>query len=140
MLIEVKETHPPKAANRSGTVVTLDGQKFDCWPNVLSRIRIGMRYEVETSTNDRGFTSITQVKPAGTATPAGFAREGAATATPAVAAPSGEAEFVGRVLHALILKGDVIYNTQQLEKATALLRGIWNNTSSDQGHYRQAAE
>lgn len=132
MLIEVKETHPPKAANRSGTVVTMDGQKLDCWPPMLSRIQVGQRYDVETTTNDRGYTSIKKATPVNGAAPA--------AAPPTAPAPtmSGEGEYVGHIIAAKILKGDI--QDKQLASFTARLRQIWRETDPTAQPYDQAAE
>jgi hypothetical protein len=133
MLIDIKETHPPDSPRRSGTVVTSDGTRLDCWPNLMRTIQVGRRYEVETSTNDRGYTSITKATPInGAAQPAanGATKANGHASAPAASPPSdGEAEYVGRALHALILKGEVGYNEQHLQGATAMLRQIWRTTS-----------
>lgn len=127
MLIEVKETHPPKAANRSGTVVAMDGQKFDCWPTTMRNIQVGRWYEVQTSTNDRGYTSITRATLVNDAAPA--------PAPPTAPAPiaSGEAEFVARLLGAMILKGEVApFNKRQMADATLMLRGLYQHARFDE--------
>ena len=47
MIIEVAETHPPKTGKKLGTVKTADGQSFGIWPDKLSALRVGNRYEIE---------------------------------------------------------------------------------------------
>jgi hypothetical protein len=123
MLIEVQETHPPAGARRSGTVVTTDGTRLDCWPNLMKSIQVGKRYDVETSTNERGYTSITKATPA-TDAPAQESSSGQ-TGRSDVA---DEAEFVGKALAALIMKGDVIYTKKSLYEATLLLRDLYDAT------------
>lgn len=127
MLIEVKETHPPTGSRRSGTVVTVDGQRLDCWPNMLQTIQIGNRYEVETSTNDRGYTSIKKATPVNGAA---HCANGNGSAPPEWASTpiATEAGFVREVLAALILKGEVIYSKRSLYDATLLLRDLYGAT------------
>jgi hypothetical protein len=140
MLIAVKETHPPAVANRSGTVVTMDGQKLDCWPDKLAAIRVGMSYEIETSSrekNGRTYVSITKATPVngtasttngnGTAHP--VANGNGSSHTPAATGSlSTEAAFVREVLAALILKGEVPYTKRALFDATQTLRGLYGAT------------
>jgi hypothetical protein len=128
VLIEVKETHPPTGSRRSGTVVTIDGAQFDCWPNLMRTIQVGKRYDVETSTNERGYTSITKATPANGAAPVDAAPSSFDKGSGLPGASAGEAEFVGRALAALILKGDVIYTKKSLYDATLLLRDLYGAT------------
>jgi hypothetical protein len=142
MLIDVKEMHPPTGPRRSGTVVTMEGTQFDCWPNLLRTIQVGKRYEVETSTNDRGYTSITKAEPINGVTPNGKGvahptangngaakTNGHASAPAAPAGIVGEAEFVGRAIHAFILKGDVTNNRREVLDVVEMLREVWRTTS-----------
>lgn len=134
MLIEVKEIHPPVAANRSATVIAMDGKRYDVWPDVLRGIQVGRSYEIQTKPRpwkDKTFFTILKATPVSAAPTA---------APPTAPAPTstGEAEYVGRTLHSLILKGDV--TLKNLENVTALLRNIWANTSPELAHYRHAAE
>jgi hypothetical protein len=138
MLIEVKETHPPTGPRRSGTVVTMDGEQLDCWPNVIRTIQVGKQYEVETSTNDRGYTSITKATPVngaashtanGVAHPTGNGNGG----MPVASSVTDEAAFVREVLSALILKGEVPYTKRALYDATEALRGLWGAPPSAAG-------
>jgi hypothetical protein len=41
VLIQVIETHPPKAGGKVGTVVTADGSWLECWPEKLAGSRLG---------------------------------------------------------------------------------------------------
>jgi len=137
MLIEVKETHPPLAANRSGTVVTVDGQKFDCWPDKLNGIQIGRRYEIETSSrekNGRTYVSITKATPVNGAAPPTPNSNG--TAKPAdngnghapAAANATEAAFVRELMCAFIMKGEIPYTKQALYDAAMAFRGLYRAT------------
>ncbi len=132
MLIEVKETHPPVAANRSGTVVAMDGQQFDCWPDKLNGLQVGRHYEIETSRrekNGRTYVSITKATPVNGAAPAQQAGSGQVARS-----PSGEAEYVGRIVAASILKGDIQLNPhdpRRVEDITRMLRDIWRATSGN---------
>jgi hypothetical protein len=137
MLIEVKEIHPSSTPRRSGAVITMDGTQFDCWPNIMRAIQVGEQYDVETSTNDRGYTSITKATPVN-----GDHGLGGTGSRPAngngAAKPNGhalgassiadEAAFVREVLSALILKGEVPYTKRALYDATLLLRDLYGAT------------
>jgi hypothetical protein len=65
MIIEVAETHPPKTGMKLGTVKTADGQSFGVWPDKLSGLRVGNRYEIEfdeSEFNGRTYRKITKVQ------------------------------------------------------------------------------
>jgi hypothetical protein len=137
MLIEVSETHPAAPGKKVATVVAAGGQKFDIWPENLASIRVGGRYEIEVADreyNGRTFRKITKATPVNGAAPTNGHANGTAkpatngSAPPGPSTTDGEAEFVGRVLHALILKGEVAYTKKQLYDATELLRGLWGAT------------
>src|SRR5262249_49010740 len=124
MLIEVTETHPPKAGKKVGTVVAAGGAKFEVWPEKLAGIHVGRRYEVDVEDreyNGRAIRKITK------ATPVNGAANGKAPASTATAA-AGEPECVARVLAALITSGQVAGDKQSLWTATQMLRQLWTHT------------
>jgi hypothetical protein len=135
MLIEIAETHPAQVGRRSATVIAKGGQKFDVWPEQLADFRVGAQYEVELSERQykgRTYQSITKARPTnGATTPAanGAARPNGANGHIAPApGTTGEPEFVGRALSALIAAGAVKYDKVQLLAATDMLRGLWGVT------------
>jgi len=119
MLIEIDEIHPPKVGGKVSQIVA-DGQKYEIWPEKLGDVAVGRRYEVEVRErefNGRTIRSISKIAPASkTATPVPAA---AATAS----STTGEAEYVGRVLAALIAAGTI--DKQSIAAATAWLRRVW---------------
>jgi hypothetical protein len=113
-------------------VVAAGGRRYGIWPEQLANLRVGGRYEVEVEAreyNGRTFEKIIKVRPVNGAAahPAG---NGAiktnvhAAAPAAPAALDGEAEFVGRVLSAFILNGDVTPHMQRVLDATRMLREV----------------
>jgi len=120
MLIEIDEIHPPKPGGKMSKIVAA-GERFDIWPDKLDGVAVGQRYEVEVKDrefNGRTFRSIAKIAPAAKAeAPAPAATSAAAAAT------AGEAEYVGRVLAALIAAGAV--DKQSIAAATAWLRKTW---------------
>jgi len=119
MLIEIAEIHPPKVGGKVSQIVA-DGQKYEIWPDKLGGVAVGRHYEVEVRErefNGRTIRSISKIAPAPNAVAAVPAA--AATASP----NTGEAEYVGRVLAALIAAGMI--DKQQIAAATAWLRKVW---------------
>ena len=119
MLIEIDEIHPPKPGGKMSKIVAA-GERFDIWPDKLDGVAVGRRYEVEVKDrefNGRTFRSIAKIAPA----PEVASTNGAAA--PVTASPAGEAEYVGRVLAALIAAGSV--DKQSIAAATAWLRKTW---------------
>lgn len=121
MLIEITEIHPPKIGGKVSRIVAADGEQYDIWPEKLDGIKVGNRYQIEIKERDyngRTFKSIKSIAPA----PA--AASTAAEPRPQGAAPAcGEAEYVGRVVAALIAKGDL--DKAKIPEATAWLRKLW---------------
>jgi|GEM_PF-2206027 hypothetical protein len=137
MLIEVAETHPPQTGKKVAHVVAAGGQKFEIWPEKLAAIQVGRTYEItvaEREFNGRTIRKITQARPAGVngatapAAGGGFAAGAAA-----------ESEFVGRILAALILKGEVRYVKRELYDAAILLRNLWAATCGGRAENTDAA-
>jgi hypothetical protein len=147
MLIQIQETHPAAPGKKMAAVVAADGTRYGVWPEKLAKLRIGGTYDVAVESwesNGRTlqkivkFAPVNGANPNGNGTSAPAASNGAAKAnghsnghTPAVPpAPSGEAEFVGRALHGLILKGEVSYSHRNIHEATAMLREVWRETTN----------
>lgn len=136
MLIEVKETHAAAAGKKMASIVDANGHRYGVWPENLAKLRIGATYDVDVESwesNGRTHQKITKFAPVNGANGAAPATNGNDATKPSgrVLAPpaeNGEAEFVGRTLHALILKGDVTFNERKLTEATAMLRHIWRGT------------
>jgi hypothetical protein len=123
MLIEVTEIHDPKPGGRVSRIVAADGQHYEIWPDKLSGVTPGRRYEVETGEREfNGCTikKITKIAPAKDAEPPSGK---VGNISPLAAPSSGEAEYVGRVLAALIAKGEVTVN--QVPAYTMRLREVW---------------
>ena len=73
VIIEVAETHPPKTGKKLGTVKTAAGESFGIWPDKLSALRVGSRYQIEFDENEfngRTYRKITKVHAAEAAPPA----------------------------------------------------------------------
>jgi hypothetical protein len=111
MLIEVTEIHPPKIGGKVSRIVAADGQQYEIWPDKLDGVAVGQRYEVdikERQYNERVIKSIQKIMPAASPVAANSKR----------ASPSpGEAEFAGRTIAALIIKGEISGN--HIAKTTA---------------------
>lgn len=135
MLIEIKETHSPGAGKKMAHIKTKDGESFEIGPEKLAGIQVGQTYEVEIQDrvwNDRTIRKITKIAPAAS-------QPSAASSSPACGGGApGEAEYVGRVLAAFILKGE--FQTHQMQAFTARLRKIWRETDPEAQGYREAAE
>jgi hypothetical protein len=66
MLIEISELHPAAPGKKTGTVVAAGGARFSVWPEQLTQVQVGRRYEVETSERTwqgRTLQSITKITP-----------------------------------------------------------------------------
>ena len=119
MLIEIDEIHPPKVGGKVSQIVAA-GQRYEIWPDKLGGVAVGRRYEVELRERDyngRVIRSIAKIAPVAQA--AAAAPAATATAPPT----TGEAEYVGRVLAALIAAGTI--DKQSIAAATAWLRKVW---------------
>lgn len=128
MLIEVTATTPPRVGGKVAHIKTADGARFEIQPDKLDGIQVGKAYEVETRERDwqgRTIRSITTIAPA---TVNGTAVNGAPAAIASTQASPhpGEAEYVGRVLAALIAKGEV--DKDKIAAATGWLRKLWRQT------------
>lgn len=122
MLIDVTEIHPPKIGGKVCKIVAADGEHYQIWPEKLTGVDVGKRYEAEITERDyngRTFKSIKSIVPAPMPVP-----ESQSTPVQKNCDASGEAEYVGRVLAALITKGQVVERSQ-IAAATEWLRKVW---------------
>lgn len=132
MLIEVSETHPPRPGKRVAYVHTSTGERYEIWPDKLNQIQVGKKYEVTTKTRQyegRDIVSIVKVTPAMMETihhSNGSAVNQLAGSAPQASPFPGEAEYVGRVMAALIAKGDL--DKTKIPEATEWLRKVWRTT------------
>jgi hypothetical protein len=131
MLIEVAETHPPQYGKKTATVIAKGGDKFEIGPEKLADVRVGSKYDVDVAEREYQGRTIRKITKAtlanGAAVPSGA--NGHSTSLPTA---GGEPEFVGTVLAALIMKGEVANNKRQLFDATQMLRGLWGATFGGQ--------
>jgi hypothetical protein len=148
MLIEIAETHPAAPGKKVATVVAVGGARFDCWPEQLSSIRVGKRYEIETSDrvyNGRTYRKITKATPYGAADGAAAAPAAARTATATVPPANGYAGgngagkdrqiFVQGMLQAALRSGELKFEKTALYHATCMLMQLYKHTlGSEAGH------
>jgi hypothetical protein len=124
MLIEVSEIHPPRPGGKVSRIVAADGQHYQIWPEKLVGVDVGRRYEIEATDrefNGHTFKSIKSIVPVAEP-PSGKVGHISSQAS----LDLGEAEFVGRTIAALIIKGEI--GASQIAKTTARLREIWRET------------
>src|SRR6476620_6069237 len=119
MIIQVAETHPPKAGKKLGTVKTVTGESFGIWPDKLAGVQVGGRYQIEFDENEfngRTYRKITKVHPAEAAEPS--------------AAPTcnSEQQFVCSLLRAAIAAGNLQIQTDALVAAIKTARAAWAQT------------
>lgn len=132
MIVEVAEIRPPSAQGRSGTVIAADGKMYDAWPDLLEAIEPGKRYDVETSSREKGGRTYTTIRKA---TPvAGGQVNGAAKPNGTVngtgyyrptAPRDSERMFVCAALVAYIKAGAIPPERARLVKAIQAIRGAY---------------
>jgi outer membrane receptor for Fe3+-dicitrate len=140
VLIQIAETHPAAPGKKTASVVAVGGSKFDCWPEMLAKIEIGRRYEVEVKDRvfqGRTYQSITKATP--------YAEDGdstVATKAAARAAENGcgsgisyqhtdrdsERAFVCATLTAFIKAGKVEAELGKVSNAITVLRTAYQKT------------
>jgi hypothetical protein len=123
LTIEIAETHPPANGRKLARVKTKTGEEFGIWPERLSTIRVGERYEIEVAENEfngRTYRKITKAKPAGAATPAAAAQDGG----------DAERRFVGDMLAAGVRSGAIPFNVADLHTAIVMLRALWRDVAA----------
>jgi len=54
MLIEVAETHPPQVGKKVATVIAKGGDKFEIWPEKLTDLQVGAKYDVDVAEREYG--------------------------------------------------------------------------------------
>jgi hypothetical protein len=166
MLIEVQELHPAPAGKKLATVVTANGDRLGCWPEQLTQVQIGRRYNVEISERTwqgRTLQSITKITPYVNSDSAVAAKAAVRTAAQPASngyeSESGDAARQEQVwtlalLQSLIQAGHVSADKRQLWKATVMLRNLWHAsfgrppsasaintfTPTEAGHRHHAAE
>jgi hypothetical protein len=123
MLIEIAETHPPQVGKKVATVIAKGGDKFEIWPEKLTDLRVGAKYEVDVAERDYNGRTIRKITKA---TPVNGHAASPATAT------AGEPEFVATILAALITAGEIKSDKAQLFHTTNMLRGLWGATFGGQ--------
>jgi hypothetical protein len=124
MVIEVSEIHPPKPGGKVSRIVAADGERYEIWPDKLAGVAPGRRYDVEIAErqyNERTIKSIRKITPLAEK-PKSQPSTGEIPQLNRENHP-GEAEYVGRVLAALIAKGEVTVN--QVPAYTMRLREVW---------------
>src|SRR5262249_8123546 len=102
-------------------IVAESGETLEIWPDKLDGVTVGRSYMVEIREREyqgRTISSITKIAPA-PQVPAAPAPTTAAPASPS----TGEAQYVGLVLAALIANGGV--EKTQIAAATHWLRQLW---------------
>lgn len=124
MLIEVAETHMPQNGKKLAKVKARTGEEFNIWPDKLSVLNVGQRYEVEVEESEfkgRTYRKIIKVTPVpGTST-------NGATAEKMCRASDAEQAFVTTTLTALIRAGEVKNDKRALWETTQLLRQLWQH-------------
>jgi hypothetical protein len=122
MLIEVAETHLPQNGKKLAKVKTKTGEEFGVWPDKLSALQVGGRYQIEFDESEfRGkvYRKITKAQPAN-----------GAPSTPVAAGgvSDGEVRLVSAVLSAAVASGKVEIETIALVNAIKAMRTAWANT------------
>lgn len=124
-ILAVRETRMPVPPRRSGTVITIDGNEYDCWPALLRTIEAGRSYDCEIAVNQRGYPTVRKAVAIESNLPA----SAVASRLP-VASDNGEAVYVGLVMAALIAANKL--PAEQIPQYTARLRTVWRNGASEQ--------
>jgi hypothetical protein len=125
VIIEVAETHPPKTGKKLGTVKTATGESFGIWPDKLSALRVGGRYDIEFDENEfngHTYRKITKVQAVEAIPPAPRA------AHCAVEVDDVEQQFVCSLLNAAIAAGTLQIQTDALVAAIKTTRAAWAQT------------
>jgi hypothetical protein len=122
MRIEIKELHDPKPGGKVARIIAADGERYEIWPDKVAGFAAGKRYDIEITErqfNERTIKSIKKITPIREEPQSPPMSE----KFPTLAASSGEAEYVGRVLVALIIKGEI--TAAQIPAFTGRLREVW---------------
>jgi hypothetical protein len=133
MLIEVAETHPPQSGKKLAKVKARTGQEFNIWPDKLSALQIGQRYDIEVEESEfkgRTYYKIVKVKPSAAPVEMGSMSQTGAASPSALATPpqSGEEQFVRELLAAFIQAGKIEPEQGRVITAVNVLRGAYRAT------------
>lgn len=130
MLIEVAETHPPQNGKKLAKVKSRSGQVFQVWPDKLSALQVGRRYDIEVAESEfkgRTYYNITKIKPsAAPAEMGGDNHSQAGAASPSGA--GGEEAFVRDLLVAFIEAGKIDPEQNRVITAINALRTAYQQT------------
>lgn len=134
MLIEVAETHPPQNGKKLAKVKSRSGQVFQVWPDKLSALQVGRRYDIEVAESEfkgRTYYNITKIKPS--AAPAEMGDEnhsqaGAASPAGGEDPAGGEEAFVRDLLVAFIEAGKIDPEQNRVITAINALRTAYQQT------------
>lgn len=134
MLIEIASTEPPPEGKKMGKVAGAMGESLYAWPNIIEKLKIGSRYEVEIADmgdfNGRpGGKKITKIKPAVASAKAGDNVIPPGNPAAPAAAPDAEMVFVRELLAVAVRTGAVAFSPHDLRAAIALLRTLWREQS-----------
>jgi hypothetical protein len=127
VLIEVAAIEPPKPGGKVHNVITSTGAKLEIFPEKVSEIAVGGRYNVELKEREyKGRILRTITKVAGPArTAPQEQRPIAAAPPPPASAGDDERAFVSSMLGAFIRAGKVHLDENELAAAIATLRQAW---------------
>jgi hypothetical protein len=117
-IIEVAETHPPQNGKKLAKVKTKTGEEFGIWPDKLSVLQVGGRYQIEFDESEfkgKVYRKITKANPV-------------VSTSSNPAATDAEQQFVAAVLSAAIAEGKVSIETSAMVNAIKAVRAAWANT------------
>jgi hypothetical protein len=140
MLIEIAEKHPAAPGKKVARIVAAGGATFDMWPEQLSSIQVGGKYDVtDREYNGRVYRKITKAVPVnGTASAAASSpthhQNGNGNGYYRPTAPQdSERMFTCSILNALIRAGQIEPNEDQIVKAIEVLRRAYRRTFGEDG-------
>lgn len=128
-IIEIASTEPPPEGKKMGKVAGAMGESLYAWPNIIEKLKVGGRYEIEIEESDfngRTFRKIKKVKPAN-----GDNVIPMKPGNPAAPASAHDAEmvFVRELLAVAVRTGAVAFAAHDLRAAISLLRALWREQS-----------
>jgi hypothetical protein len=122
MMIEVAETHPPQNGKKLAKVKAKTGEEFGIWPDKLSGLRVGGRYDIEFDESEfkgKVYRKITKAEPANGSSSRPMPKGDASDAEP---------QFVASMLSAAIAAGRVELETNALVSSIKMMRAAWAST------------
>lgn len=135
MLIEIASTEPPPEGKKMGKVAGAMGESLYAWPNIIEKLKVGSRYEIEIEESDfngRPFRKIKKVKPAVASAKAGdnvIPMQRGNGAAPPASSHDAEMAFVRELLAVAVRTGAVAFSAHDLRAAITLLRTLWREQS-----------